>query len=53
MSNGASNGIKQVSLAPNLESGFYGQDIISVRQFNREDLSHIFGVADEMRAVTK
>jgi aspartate carbamoyltransferase len=53
MSVGASNGIKTVGLAPNLESGFYGQDIISVCQFSREDLSHIFGVADEMRAVTK
>ena len=53
MSSGASNGIKTVGLAPNLESGFYGQDIISVRQFNREDLNHIFGVADEMRAVTR
>ncbi len=53
MNVGVSNGIKTVGLAPNLESGFYGKDIISVRQFNREDLSHIFGVADEMRAVTK
>jgi aspartate carbamoyltransferase len=48
-----SNGIKTVGLAPNVESGFYGQDIISVRQFSREDLTHIFGVADEMRAITR
>ncbi len=53
MSRRASNGVKTVGLAPNLESGFYGQDIISVRQFTREDLTYIFGVADEMRAVAK
>jgi aspartate carbamoyltransferase len=53
MANGPNSGTKTVGLAPNLDSGFYGQDIISVRQFNREDLAHIFGVADEMRAVVK
>jgi aspartate carbamoyltransferase catalytic subunit len=53
MASGVGNGIKKVGLAPNLQSGFYGQDIISVRQFNREDLAHIFGVADEMRAIVK
>jgi aspartate carbamoyltransferase len=42
-----------VGLAPNLSSGFYGQDIISVRQFSRENLEYIFGVSDEMRAVVK
>lgn len=49
----ASNGIKTVGLAPRLHNGFYGKDIISVRQFSREDLAYIFGVADEMRAVVK
>jgi aspartate carbamoyltransferase catalytic subunit len=49
----ASNGIKTVGLAPNLASGFYGQDIISVRQFTRDNLDYIFGVADEMRAVVR
>jgi aspartate carbamoyltransferase catalytic subunit len=53
MKNGANNGVKTVGLAPNLTSGFYGQDIISVRQFSRENLEYIFGVADEMRAVVK
>ena len=53
MANGSSNSIKKVGLAPNMDSGFYGQDIISVRQFSREDLAHIFGLADEMRAVVK
>jgi len=47
------NSIKTVGLAPNLDSGFYGQDIISVHQFTRQNLSYIFGVADEMRAIVK
>lgn len=53
MGNGSKNGIKTVGLAPNLTSGFYGQDIISVRQFTRENLEYIFAVAEEMRAVVK
>jgi aspartate carbamoyltransferase catalytic subunit len=53
MGSGTSNSIKTVGLAPNLESGFYGQDIISVRQFTRENLAHIFGIADEMRAIVR
>ncbi|NMC11796.1 MAG: aspartate carbamoyltransferase [Chloroflexi bacterium] len=28
---------------------FYGKDILSVNQFNRDDLEYIFGVAKEMR----
>lgn len=48
-----SNGTKTVGLAPNIDSGFYGQDIVSVRQFSRENLAYIFGVADEMKAVVK
>ena len=53
MKNGANDGVKIVGLAPNLACGFYGQDIISVRQFTRENLEYIFGVADEMQAVVK
>jgi aspartate carbamoyltransferase catalytic subunit len=53
MANGATNSIKTVGLAPKLDSGFYGQDIISVRQFTRENLAYIFDVADEMRAIVK
>jgi aspartate carbamoyltransferase catalytic subunit len=53
MPNAGKNGLKTVGLAPNLISGFYGQDIISVRQFSRENLDHIFAVADEMRAIVK
>ena len=44
---------KKVGLAPNLNSGFYGQDIISVSQFRRESLDYIFSVAEEMRAIVK
>ncbi len=47
------NGLKTVGLAPNLASGFYGQDVISVHQFTRDNLAYIFGVADEMKAVVK
>ena len=53
MENNSTGSIKTVGLAPNLASGFYGQDIISVRQFSRDNLSYIFGVADEMRAIVK
>jgi aspartate carbamoyltransferase len=53
MENNATGSIKTVGLAPNLSSGFYGQDIISVRQFSRDNLNYIFGVADEMRAIVK
>ena len=53
MANETRNGIKTVGLAPNLTSGFYGQDIISVRQFTRQNLEYIFAVAEEMRAVVK
>ncbi|NLG70549.1 MAG: aspartate carbamoyltransferase [Chloroflexi bacterium] len=32
---------------------FYGKDILSVRQFSREDLDYIFGVAKEMHAMVE
>lgn len=53
MGNGTNEGMKRVGLAPNLESGFYGQDVISVRQFTRENLAYIMSVADEMKAIVK
>jgi len=34
-------------------SPWYGQDIISVKQFNREDLEYIFAVAHEMRIMVE
>ena len=39
--------------ADNVRNGLYGQDILSVKQFNRELLTYIMGVADEMRALVK
>ncbi len=47
------NGQKIVGLAPDLRTSFYGRDIVSVKQFSREDLSYIFRVADEMRGIVK
>ncbi len=39
--------------ADNVNNGLYGQDILSVKQFNRELLTYIMGVADEMRALVR
>jgi aspartate carbamoyltransferase catalytic subunit len=35
------------------DSLFYGRDILSVAQFTRSDLDHIFGIAKEMRAMVE
>ncbi len=35
------------------DNGFYGQDIISVKQFDRPKLDYIFGVAREMRTLVE
>ena len=32
---------------------WYGKDVLSVRQFNREDLEYIFAVAHEMRVMVE
>ena len=48
-----SEGQKIVGLAPNRQSSFYGRDIVSVKQFSRDDLAYIFGVADEMRGIVR
>jgi len=47
------NGQKIVGLAPNREHSFYGRDIVSVKQFSKQDLNYIFTVADEMRGIVK
>lgn len=39
--------------ADHFNNGFYGQDIISVKQFNRDNLDYIYRVADEMRSLVK
>jgi len=35
------------------DNGFYGQDIISVKQFDRSKLAYIFKVAEEMRTMVE
>jgi aspartate carbamoyltransferase catalytic subunit len=47
------NSRRKAYTAPKLDQGFAGQDIISVSQFSRENLEHIFRVAQEMRAIVK
>ena len=32
---------------------WYGKDVLSVKQFNREDLEYIFAVAHEMRVMVE
>lgn len=50
-----SNGPTPLSINPHLPFGdqrsapWYGRDILSVKQFNRDDLTYIFEVAHEMR----
>ncbi|MCS7039000.1 MAG: aspartate carbamoyltransferase [Caldilineales bacterium] len=39
--------------ADHVNNGFFGQDILSVRQFDREKLAYIFAVADEMRTLVR
>jgi aspartate carbamoyltransferase len=39
--------------ADHTNNGFFGQDILSVRQFDREKLAYIFAVADEMRTLVR
>jgi len=39
--------------ADHVHNGFFGQHILSVRQFDREKLQYIYRVADEMRALVK
>jgi aspartate carbamoyltransferase catalytic subunit len=53
-SNSAVNNFrKKADRAPKLVNGFAKQDILSVSQFSRENLEHIFAVAEEMRATVK
>jgi aspartate carbamoyltransferase catalytic subunit len=39
--------------ADHVNNGFYGQDILSVSQFDRQKLEYIFGVAHEMRVLVE
>ncbi len=49
----SSNPRKIVGLAPSRHQSFYGRDIISVMQFDRDDLSYMFGVSGEMRSIVR
>ncbi|MBE7536282.1 MAG: aspartate carbamoyltransferase [Anaerolineales bacterium] len=37
----------------NKNAAWYGKDIVSVKQFSREDLEYVFGVAHEMRGMVE
>jgi len=39
--------------ADHITNGFYGQDILSVSQFSRDNLDYIFGVAHEMQVLVE
>lgn len=39
--------------ADHVTNGFYGQDILSVSQFSRDNLDYIFGVAHEMQVLVE
>jgi len=45
--------IKNPVPADNTKHGLYGQDIISVKQFDRPKLEYIFSVAEEMRTMVE
>ena len=45
--------LEQLERKPITGNGFYGQDILSVRQFNRENLAYIFDVTREMREMVQ
>lgn len=48
------NGTKTRPVPADLtDNGFFGQDVISVRQFDRQKLDHICLVADEMRSMVE
>ena len=47
--NGRPKGIDQALPSDNVDNGLFGQDILSVRQFNRDLLKYVCDVADEMR----
>lgn len=44
---------KHLPFGDQTNSPWYGQDILSVKQFTRDDLNYIFGVAHEMREMVE
>jgi aspartate carbamoyltransferase catalytic subunit len=51
--NGKPKGIERAVPADKLDNGLFGQDILSVKQFDPATLSYIFGVGDEMRSMVE
>jgi aspartate carbamoyltransferase len=47
------NGTVRALPADHVGNGFFGQDILSVKQFDRDKLQYIYRVADEMRSLVK
>ena len=47
------NGTVRPLPADHVSNGFFGQHILSVKQFDREKLQYIYRVADEMRSLVK
>ena len=47
--------VKNVGAMPadHVDNGFYGRDIVSVSQFDRDGLEYIFDVAHEMRVLVE
>ena len=50
---GQVNGLVRALPADYIKNGFFGQDILSVKQFDRDKLDYIYRVADEMRSLVK
>ena len=50
---GQLKGASRAVPADHVANGFFGQDILSVRQFDRDKLQYIYRVADEMRSLVK
>ncbi len=48
-----SHSLRTAQPADRIDNGFFGKDVLSVRQFSREKLAYIFGVADEMRTLVR
>ncbi len=47
--NGRPKGLEQALPSDHVDNGLFGQDILSVKQFNRDLLKYVCDVADEMR----
>jgi aspartate carbamoyltransferase catalytic subunit len=50
---GQAKGASRALPADHVDNGLFGQDILSVKQFDRETLDYIYRVADEMRSLVK